>query len=227
MSKEQLQKIEKQLEKSQATNTRILKLLSDISSYVANFVALREVVSKPEVAVDYNDLEYLEKLEFVEGVEPPLEYVTKLVHRAKDMLTELQTEYNSIEDKESAVQEINEISRKLRESEDLLTIEDQEAEVKATLQDLRERRKRFGDCNIAAQLNARRTLMTRIKALYEGTNTKFNENKTNIDGLLQLESTKPERRALLAKAKENELVEMEEKLAKFDPVWQNLTSQYA
>ena len=64
-------------------------------------------------------MEYLEKLEFVDGVEPPLQYVTQLVLRAQDMLAELETEYNSIEEKESAVKEINEVSRKLRESGDL------------------------------------------------------------------------------------------------------------
>lgn len=66
-----------------------MKLLGDISTYVVNFRTLREVVVKPQVAVDYRDLEYTEKLEFVDGVEPPLEYVTQMVHRAKDMLSEI------------------------------------------------------------------------------------------------------------------------------------------
>jgi len=43
---------------------------------VVNFRALRDVVQKDEVAVDYRDLEYGEKLEFVDGVEPPLEFVS-------------------------------------------------------------------------------------------------------------------------------------------------------
>ena len=48
------------------------KLLSDISNHVKNFKALDETIKKPEVQADYNDLEYEEKLEFVDGVEPPL-----------------------------------------------------------------------------------------------------------------------------------------------------------
>lgn len=50
----------------------MLKLLGDISTHVINFRSLSEVVKKPEVAVDYRDLEYNEKLEFVDGVEPRL-----------------------------------------------------------------------------------------------------------------------------------------------------------
>jgi len=54
----------------------MLKLLGDISGYAVGFRALRDAIEKPEVAVDYRDLEYAEKLEFVDGVEPPLEFVT-------------------------------------------------------------------------------------------------------------------------------------------------------
>jgi len=53
----------------------MLKLLGDISGYAVGFRALRDAIEKP-VAVDYRDLEYAEKLEFVDGVEPPLEFVT-------------------------------------------------------------------------------------------------------------------------------------------------------
>ena len=47
-------------------------MLKDISSHVVNFRALGDVVKKPEVAVDYRDLDYGDKLDFVDGVEPPL-----------------------------------------------------------------------------------------------------------------------------------------------------------
>lgn len=80
---------EKQLQKAKTTNTRMLKLLADISAFVKNFKALDEVIKKPEVATDYRDLEYDEKLEFVDGVEPPLQFVSQMVDRAKEFLTKL------------------------------------------------------------------------------------------------------------------------------------------
>ena len=140
--------IKKQIDKSKTINGRLLKLLGEISTNVVNFRSLREVVQKPEVAVDYRDLDYLEKLEFVDGVEPPLEYVTEMVNRAKQMLEDLEKEYDSFKDNEEAGKEITEIQRKLRDNQDLQTIADQEAEVKKTLEELKERRKRFSDCNI-------------------------------------------------------------------------------
>jgi len=97
----------------------MMKLLADISDHVVNFRALRDVVQKEEVAVDYRDLEYLEKLEFVDGVEPPLEFVTQMVQRAKDFLFALEEEYAAIKNKENAGAEIGDINRRLRESEDL------------------------------------------------------------------------------------------------------------
>ena len=48
------------------------KMLSDISNHVRNFKELDQTVGKPEVAVDYRDLDYENKLDFVDGVEPPL-----------------------------------------------------------------------------------------------------------------------------------------------------------
>ena len=90
-------------------NGRILKVLGEISTNVVNFKSLREVMQKPEVAVDYGDLDYLEMLEFVDGVEPPLEYVTGIVHRAKQMLEALEIEYNEVKDDEYAVEEIEDI----------------------------------------------------------------------------------------------------------------------
>ena len=96
----------------------------------------------------------------------------------------------------------------MRENEEIQTISEQETEVKKSLQDLKDRRKRFGDCSIQSKLNARSVTMERIKQLYDATQGKFNENKTNIYGLLELESTKPERRAILEECKTNELATM-------------------
>jgi hypothetical protein len=48
------------------------KMLTDIRNHVSNFRALDQVITKPEVAVDYRDLDYESKLDFVDDVEPPL-----------------------------------------------------------------------------------------------------------------------------------------------------------
>lgn len=52
--------------------TTVKKILTDISNHARNFRQLDKVVQKPEVAVDYRDLDYENKLDFVDGVEPPL-----------------------------------------------------------------------------------------------------------------------------------------------------------
>ena len=87
------------------------KLLSDISDHVVNFRALRDVITKEEVAVDYRDLEYGEKLEFVDGVEPALEFVGKMLQRAKDFISEVEAQYTAIENKEEAGAAISDINR--------------------------------------------------------------------------------------------------------------------
>ena len=65
------------------------KMLGDISSHVVNFKALDEVIQKPEVAIDYRDLDYENKLDFVDGVEPPLQHVTQVLARAKQTIETL------------------------------------------------------------------------------------------------------------------------------------------
>ena len=56
---------------------------------------------------------------------------------------------------------------------------------------------------------------------------KFKDNKTNIEDLLSLEATKPERKQLLEDCKSNDLAHMEGEIARFEPVWNNLSSLYA
>lgn len=79
--------------------------------------------------------------------------------------------------------------------------------MKRVLADLKERRKKFSDCNVRSTLRARAEIMDRIKKMFEQTQAKFQANKTNIEGLLSLEKTKPARRALLEEVKQHELVE--------------------
>lgn len=83
----------------------------------------------------------------------------------------------------------------------------QEVEVKLTLADLKERRKRFQDCNVRSTLRARAEIMEKIKKMFDSTQAKFNANQTNIEGLLSLDKVKPARRAILEEVKQNELVE--------------------
>ena len=76
MSDNLTDKVAAQLEKAKQTNVNMTKMLAEISVYVANFRALDEVCKKPEVAVDYRDLDYENKLDFVDNVEPALVHVT-------------------------------------------------------------------------------------------------------------------------------------------------------
>lgn len=66
------------------------------------------------------------------------------------LLDKLEIEFNealACKDKTSGAK-VTEINRKLRENEDLQVISSQEREVRTTLEDLKDRRKRFGDCNV-------------------------------------------------------------------------------
>ena len=61
---------------------------------------------------------------------------------------------------------ITQVNRKLRENEDLQVIEQQESQVKAKIVDLKDRRKRFADCNVQGTLAARKINMDRILQLF-------------------------------------------------------------
>jgi len=58
--------------------------------------------------------------------------------------------------------------------------------------------------------------------MFDSTQAKFIANKTNIDGLLSLDSTKPARKKILEECKANEIVEYEEKISKFDGIWKKM-----
>ena len=64
-------------------------MLADITNHVVNFRALDEVVKKPAVLIDYRDLDYENKLDFVANVEPPLENVTNVLGRGKELIEKL------------------------------------------------------------------------------------------------------------------------------------------
>ena len=87
------EKVRLQLEKSKLINENMTKMLAEISTYVSNFKALDEVCKKPEVAVDYRDLDYENKLDFVDNVEPALVHVTEVLTRAKETIETLDGEY--------------------------------------------------------------------------------------------------------------------------------------
>ena len=71
-----------------------------------------------------------------------------------------------------------------------MTIRDQEQKVKETLADMKDRRKKFGDCNIRFALKQRRNEMERVEILMKQAKEKFEGCKTNIKMLLDLDSTK-------------------------------------
>ena len=68
--------------------------------------------------------------------------------------------------------------------------------------------------------------MTRIKQLFQGTQAKLNANKSNIEGLLSLDSTPPARKKVLQECKGNEIVEYEAKISQFDGVWAKMNQTY-
>jgi len=70
-----LAKAQKQIDEAKQVNTRVEKMLAKISNLVDNFKALSDVTKRPEVAVDYHDLDYADKLHFLESVMPPLNHV--------------------------------------------------------------------------------------------------------------------------------------------------------
>lgn len=94
------------------------KMLTDITTFVENFRLLNETVAKPEIAVDYNDLDYKNKLEFVDGVEPPLQHLTEILSRAESLVKELIDDYKEAVALNSAPK-FTEINCTLRDDEDL------------------------------------------------------------------------------------------------------------
>ena len=94
-------------------NESLTKMLGDIKNHVINFKALDEVVQQPEVAVDYRDMDYENKLDFIDGVEPPLEHVTQVLQQAKQLVETLDQEFAAakrIEDEKESSDKITQIS---------------------------------------------------------------------------------------------------------------------
>jgi hypothetical protein len=96
-------------------------MLKDISSHVVNFRALDDTVKKPDVAVDYRDLDYENKLDFVDGVEPPLQYLTNILAKADELIIKLEAEFKQAvaADDDHSATKITEINCTLRDDEDL------------------------------------------------------------------------------------------------------------
>ena len=89
-SKDLQEHIKNQIASAKKVNESLTRMLADISKHVKNFRALNEVIKKPEVATDYRDLDYGEKLEFIDDVEPPLQYVTKMLEKVKKEIDEIE-----------------------------------------------------------------------------------------------------------------------------------------
>ena len=62
--------------------------------------------------------------------------------------------------------------------------------------------------------------------MFESTQAKFTANRTNIDGLLSLDSTKPARKKILEECKANEIVEYADKISQFDGIWKKMNQTY-
>ena len=94
-------------------------------------------------------MDYENKLDFIDGVEPPLEHVTQVLAQAKQLIETLELEFEQAQkDEDEGPAKITEINQKLRDDADLQVLAQQESEVRTTLADLKERRKRFADCNV-------------------------------------------------------------------------------
>ena len=114
--------VKNHLETAKRINESLTKMLGDIKNHVVNFKALDEVVQKPEVAVDYRDMDYENKLDFIDGVEPPLEHVTQVLSQAKQLIETLEKDFAAAkknEDEQESSNKITEINQKLRDDEDL------------------------------------------------------------------------------------------------------------
>ena len=121
-SKDLQENIKNQISAAKKVNESLTRMLADISKHVKNFRALNDVIQKPEIATDYRDLDYGEKLEFIEDVEPPLQYVTQILEKAKKEIDEVEQEFERDLKAENAGSEIAEIATRLRENKELSTL---------------------------------------------------------------------------------------------------------
>ena len=74
-----IERVRTQIDRVQQQNNFMELQLSDISGLIAQFIQLNELVKKPEVAVDYRDLDYANQLEFVPIMEEGLSNVKDLL----------------------------------------------------------------------------------------------------------------------------------------------------
>ena len=72
------------------------KLLSQVSASLQGFQALRYMISRPEVAQDYRDLNYAGMLAFAGEYEQGITDTREVLDTAKSTIDQLQTEFNSL-----------------------------------------------------------------------------------------------------------------------------------
>ena len=67
--------------------------MKEIAVIIGQFTQLNELVKKPEVAVDYRDLDYTNQLDFVPEMEQSLENVKELLAEAQTLILDQNTEF--------------------------------------------------------------------------------------------------------------------------------------
>ena len=67
--------------------------LEDISGLINQFTHLNELVKKPEVAVDYRDLDYANQLDFVPEMEQSLENVKQVLAESQHLILNQNLEF--------------------------------------------------------------------------------------------------------------------------------------
>jgi len=90
-----VERVRTQIDRITQQNNFLELQLSDISGLIHQFIELNELVKKPEVAVDYRDLDYANQLEFVPIMEEGLSNVKDLLREAHILLIDFNKEFET------------------------------------------------------------------------------------------------------------------------------------
>ena len=119
--------------------------------------------------MDYRDLEYDHKLEFLDEDQEALKDMRNIIEQCRVFTRKLNESFNitlqEADDGDSKRKVMGEIKDKLIENKDLLIIRGQNPKIEEKLKILKEARKKFGDCNIRPTLKTRKNEITKVETM--------------------------------------------------------------
>ena len=171
------ERVQTQITRAQDQAKELDKQADAIAVHIAAFTQLNQLIKKPEVDIDYRDLNYVGQLDFVPEMEQSLEAVRQLINDSKRLVEDYSAELQAIiqkpETKDGDTMELDLLLEKIRGTAEFRSVREQKAEVEQALQKLKTKRQNLGDCSVRANIKLRGNELKLLAENLDSTETKY------------------------------------------------------